>query len=173
MDQRGNRVNQKLKIQGLRFLSLGGHGVHHTPTSVLLWSSRHQNRWLPRLRLAASHCRSHSNAWYSWFFSNQVISKGGFMRRVKQTSSYAAVVACLFLVVTWPGRAGGQTGTTGVTVFEGARLITGDGGAPIENSAFIVEHNLFTRVGSRGELRVPAGAVRVDLKGKTVMPAMV
>jgi imidazolonepropionase-like amidohydrolase len=95
------------------------------------------------------------------------------MRRVKKTSSCATVVACLFLAVNWPGRAGGQTRTTGVTVFEGARLITGDGGAPIENSAFIVEHNLFTRVGRRGDLRVPAGAVHVDLKGKTIMPAMV
>jgi imidazolonepropionase-like amidohydrolase len=95
------------------------------------------------------------------------------MRRVKKTSSCAVVVACLFLAVTWPGRVGSQTRTTGVTVFEGARLITGDGRAPIENSAFIVEHNLFTGAGRRGELRVPAGAVRVDLKGKTVMPAMV
>ena len=63
--------------------------------------------------------------------------------------------------------------TTRVTVFEGARLITGDGGAPIENSAFIVENNQFTRVGRRGEVRVPAGALRVDLTGKTVMPTLV
>jgi len=58
-------------------------------------------------------------------------------------------------------------------VFEGARLITGDGSAPIENSAFLVENNRFTRVGRRGELDVPAGAARVELTGKTVMPAMV
>jgi imidazolonepropionase-like amidohydrolase len=95
------------------------------------------------------------------------------MRRLKKTSSCAAVVACLFLAVTWPSRIGGQTRTAGVTVFEGARLITGDGGGPIENSAFIVDHDLFTQVGRRGELRVPAGAVHVDLTGKTVMPAMV
>src|SRR5258708_7749440 len=61
-------------------------------------------------------------------------------------------------------------GTNAVTVFEGARLITGDGSAPIENSAFTVENNVFTRVGRRGELPVPAGAVHVDLTGKTVMP---
>src|SRR5260221_5576688 len=61
---------------------------------------------------------------------------------------------------------------TRVTVFEGARLITGDGGAPIENSAFIVENNQFTRVGTRGEVQAPAGALRVDLSGKTVMPTL-
>ena len=62
---------------------------------------------------------------------------------------------------------------TGVTVFEGARLIVGNGAAPIENSAFIVANNRFTQVGRRGQVNVPAGAARVDLTGKTVMPAIV
>jgi imidazolonepropionase-like amidohydrolase len=62
---------------------------------------------------------------------------------------------------------------TGVTIFEGARLITGDGAAPIENSAFIVANNRFTQVGRRGQVNAPAGAARVDLTGKTVMPAIV
>ena len=43
----------------------------------------------------------------------------------------------------------------GVTVFEGARLITGDGTAPIENSAFIVANNRFTQIGRRGQVAVP------------------
>ena len=59
------------------------------------------------------------------------------------------------------------------TVFEGARLITGDGGAPVENSAFIVENGRFTAVGRKGQIKVPSGAARVDLTGKTVMPAIV
>src|SRR5262245_34676044 len=62
---------------------------------------------------------------------------------------------------------------TGVAVFEGARLITGDGGAPVENSAIIVEKNRFTAVGRKGQLNVPSGATHVDLTGKTVMPAIV
>jgi imidazolonepropionase-like amidohydrolase len=95
------------------------------------------------------------------------------MLRKKGTPSCLLVVASLFLTVAWSGRMDGQTRKTGVTVFEGARLITGDGGAPIENSAFLVENNLFTGVGRRGELQVPAGAMHVDLTGKTVMPAMV
>jgi imidazolonepropionase-like amidohydrolase len=66
-----------------------------------------------------------------------------------------------------------QAGTSRVTVFDGARLITGDGSAPIENSVFMVENNQFTRIGRQGELQVPAGAARVDLTGKTVMPAKV
>ncbi|HEY7286393.1 MAG TPA: amidohydrolase family protein [Vicinamibacterales bacterium] len=59
------------------------------------------------------------------------------------------------------------------TIFEGARLITGDGGAPIENAAFVVEQGRFTQVGVKGDTRAPAGARHVDLSGKTVMPALV
>jgi len=59
------------------------------------------------------------------------------------------------------------------TLFENARLITGDGSAPIENSAFLVENNRITSVGRKGELTVPANAARVDLTGKTVIPALI
>jgi imidazolonepropionase-like amidohydrolase len=59
------------------------------------------------------------------------------------------------------------------TLFEGARLITGDGSAPIENSAFVVQGNRITAVGRRGQVTAPAGATRVDLTGKTVMPAII
>jgi imidazolonepropionase-like amidohydrolase len=62
---------------------------------------------------------------------------------------------------------------TRATLYEGARLITGDGKAAIENSAFLVENRRFTRVGRKGEVRAPGGAARIDLTGKTVMPAMV
>jgi imidazolonepropionase-like amidohydrolase len=58
------------------------------------------------------------------------------------------------------------------TLYEGARLITG-GGTTIESSAFVVESGRFTQVGRRGELQLPAGAARVDLAGKTVMPTIV
>ena len=65
---------------------------------------------------------------------------------------------------------------TGVTLFEGARLITGDGGAPIEDSAFLVEGSRITQVGRRGEVTAPAKALtvaRVSLAGKTVIPGIV
>ena len=62
---------------------------------------------------------------------------------------------------------------TRVTVFEGARLIVGDGSAPVADAAFIVANGRFTAVGRKGQLKVPAGAAHVDLTGKTVMPAIV
>jgi imidazolonepropionase-like amidohydrolase len=57
-------------------------------------------------------------------------------------------------------------------LFEGARLIVGDGEV-IESSAILVEGNRFARVGRAGEIDLPSGAVRVDLNGKTVMPALI
>jgi len=59
-----------------------------------------------------------------------------------------------------------------VTVFEGARVIVGDGRPPIENATFIVSGNRFTRVGRAADARIPAGAARVNLAGKTVMPTI-
>ena len=59
------------------------------------------------------------------------------------------------------------------TVFEGARLITGNDGAPVVDSAFVVVNGRFTAVGKKGQVNVPAGAAHVDLTGKTVMPAIV
>jgi imidazolonepropionase-like amidohydrolase len=84
------------------------------------------------------------------------------------------VVTGLFLVAAHSTPDAGQAPpATGVTVFEGARLIAGDGRAPIEDSAFVVANNRFTEVGRRGQVKVPAGAARVDLTGKTVMPAII
>ena len=58
------------------------------------------------------------------------------------------------------------------TLFEGARLITGDAGV-IENSAFVVMGNQISQVGRKGEVRLPPGGTRVDITGKTVMPALI
>ena len=59
------------------------------------------------------------------------------------------------------------------TWYEGARLIDGSGGAPVERSAFLVENGVFAWVGRQGEREAPDGADRVDLSGKTVVPALI
>src|SRR5258708_18632774 len=91
------------------------------------------------------------------------------MSRSKRTSAWLAIASGVSLAaaVRPPSQA-----QTSATVYEGARLITAGGGT-IENSAFVVENGRFTQVGRRGELELPAGAGRVDLAGKTVMPTMV
>jgi imidazolonepropionase-like amidohydrolase len=65
------------------------------------------------------------------------------------------------------------SGQSGVTVFEGARVIVGNGQPAIENASFIVDGARFGQVGRTGDIKVPAGAARVSLAGKTVMPTIV
>jgi imidazolonepropionase-like amidohydrolase len=79
---------------------------------------------------------------------------------------------CLFLTLVGCSTTK-QEAASSATVFEGARLITGDGSAPVENSAFVIENAKITAVGRKEDIMPPAGAARVDLTGKTVMPALV
>jgi len=59
-----------------------------------------------------------------------------------------------------------------VTAFEGARLIVGDGGV-IENATLVVDGTKIAQAGGANDVRVPAGATRVNLAGKTVMPMII
>ena len=63
--------------------------------------------------------------------------------------------------------------STPVVLYEGARLIAGDGSAPIADSAFLVENGTITKVGKKGGLTAPGGAGRINLTGKTVMPTLI
>src|SRR5256885_12090158 len=66
-----------------------------------------------------------------------------------------------------------KTQASRIVLYEGARLISGDGRAPIDDSAFLVENGTITKVGKKGDLAAPGGAGRVSLAGKTVMPTLI
>ena len=78
----------------------------------------------------------------------------------------AAVVAVTYVTLA-------QGAASRATVYQGARLINGTGGAAIESATFVVEGGRFTQVGRPDAVKIPAGATRVDLTGKTVMPAII
>ena len=90
------------------------------------------------------------------------------MRRVN-IAAFAATLAIGFLAV-FASHASAQTG---VTAFEGARLIVGDGSAPIENATLVVDGARIVAAGRAADVNVPAGATRVSLSGKTVMPMLI
>ena len=94
-------------------------------------------------------------------------------RRFLACAALLAATACSGTPAAEQAQAPPAVTRPAATLFEGARLITGGDGAPLENSAFLVEGETITAVGRRGALTVPAGARRVDLTGKTVMPAIV
>jgi imidazolonepropionase-like amidohydrolase len=76
-----------------------------------------------------------------------------------------ALLACAVLTA--------RAASAQVTLFEGARIIPGDGGAAIENGALLVERGAITRIDRKGEIAPPADANRIALDGKTLMPAIV
>ena len=58
-----------------------------------------------------------------------------------------------------------------VTAYEGARLIDGRGGAAVENATIVIDGARIVAAGAG--VSVPAGARRVSLSGKTVMPMII
>jgi imidazolonepropionase-like amidohydrolase len=84
-----------------------------------------------------------------------------------------AAVLPLTLAILTLTACGQNSATSGLVVYEGARLIVGDGSSAIENAAFSVENGRIVAVGESGAVEAPADAPRVDLAGMTVMPAIV
>ena len=100
------------------------------------------------------------------------------MHRVKTEScrvSFVAGLLSLGLLVVSACSAPEPEQATAIdlTAFAGARLIVGDGSAPIENATFVVDGTRFVQVGRTGEVEVPEGATQVDLTGMTVIPTLI
>jgi imidazolonepropionase-like amidohydrolase len=90
------------------------------------------------------------------------------MRRWSTAFAGLLLVAC-----SSPAPTQTPAGAVTAILFEGAQLIAGDGGPAVQDSAFIIDNGKFIWVGKKGERQAPAGAARVDLTGKTVMPALI
>jgi imidazolonepropionase-like amidohydrolase len=91
------------------------------------------------------------------------------MRRVNAVALTTTLALGVVAAIAAPARAQAPAGS--VTAFEGARLIVGDGSAPIENATLIVDGARIVQAGAG--VRVPDGATRVNLAGKTVMPMLI
>jgi imidazolonepropionase-like amidohydrolase len=87
--------------------------------------------------------------------------------------AFSRLLTCCLVVVVTSLLLHAQRGANAPIWFEGARLIVGDGSTPIEKAAFLVEGDAFAWVGPQGQRQPPAGATRVDLTGKTVMPSLI
>ena len=62
------------------------------------------------------------------------------------------------------------------TLITAARLLDGEGGAPIEDAALLIENGRVARLGPQGEVRAPDGALRVDrvdYGAATILPGLV
>lgn len=66
-----------------------------------------------------------------------------------------------------------ETDGTVPLVFEHARILTGEPVGPLDDFRIVVQGGRFARIGPADLVEVPSGARRIDLTGKTVMPAIV
>ena len=85
-------------------------------------------------------------------------------------------LATFILLTFWLAACGGnepETPTSTVVAYEGATLITGDGGPPLGGGVLLVDDGKITAAGLAANVTVPEGATIVDLTGKTIMPTMV
>src|SRR5438105_4388460 len=78
----------------------------------------------------------------------------------------------LFTIVL-AASAAAQSTRAAAVLYDNARLILGNGNPPIENGSFVVENGRITAIGRKGSVKTAKGAIRVDLAGKTVMPALI
>ena len=85
------------------------------------------------------------------------------MRRATMFTVATAAIAAVLAGLSVPA-----SGQAPVTAFEGARIIVGDGSQVIDKGTIVVNGTTIQAIGAN--VQVPAGAQRVNLAGKTVMP---
>ena len=96
-------------------------------------------------------------------------------KRIVALLSLAVVAACSQQEpnsVAEPAPAAAPPVSTAV-VYDGARVIVGDGSPAIENATLVVDGGAFVAVGAAGTVTMPAGATHIDLAGATVMPTLI
>jgi imidazolonepropionase-like amidohydrolase len=54
-----------------------------------------------------------------------------------------------------------------------ARVIDGTGAAPLPQATIVITNGRIAAVGAPATVRIPAGATRIDMSGKTIMPGMI
>ncbi len=89
------------------------------------------------------------------------------------TAVVLAEVALVAAFAFQPSHAQAPAGG-GIVALTGARVIDGTGRAPIEQATIVINANgRIQAVGPATSVQVPAGATRVDMAGKTIMPGLI
>jgi imidazolonepropionase-like amidohydrolase len=58
-------------------------------------------------------------------------------------------------------------------VLDNTRIIDGTGAAAIDNGRIVIDGDRITRVGPAADVNAPAGADRIDLTGRTIIPGLI
>jgi len=66
-----------------------------------------------------------------------------------------------------------QAPAPGTIALTGARVIDGTGKAPLNGATLVISNGRIEAVGASAAVKVPAGATRIDMSGKTIVPGMI
>jgi imidazolonepropionase-like amidohydrolase len=66
-----------------------------------------------------------------------------------------------------------QAPDAGAIALTGARVIDGTGKAPLGQATVVIRNGRIEAVGAPAAVNIPAGATRIDMSGKTIMPGMI
>jgi imidazolonepropionase-like amidohydrolase len=82
----------------------------------------------------------------------------------------ALIVTCALAGSAPPGAAKGKAPVTALT---GGTLIDGNGGPPVANAVVLVEGSKIVQAGPATAVKIPAGADRIDVRGKFILPGLI
>ena len=74
--------------------------------------------------------------------------------------------------ICFAGVVASQTPSSTVALV-GARVIDGTGAAAIANATILIGNGRIDRIGPAASLKVPAGATRIDVSGRTIIPGLI
>lgn len=86
------------------------------------------------------------------------------------------LIVALFLAVSINAQNLGKPGEPmgkGTVVLQAARVIVGNGNAPIPNGLVVIEDNKITMVGTSATIQLPKGTKIIDLGDATIMPGFI
>ena len=97
------------------------------------------------------------------------------MNKLRRMSACVAAIGllCLSAFPQRPGIRPEPPIGKGTVVLKAARMIDGNGGAPISNAVIVIVDNKITGVGAAGSVPVPANARLVDLGDVTLLPGLI
>jgi imidazolonepropionase-like amidohydrolase len=95
------------------------------------------------------------------------------MLRLSARASAILFGVTLLLGAVFLVRIPAQAPAADTIALTGALLIDGTGRAPIDQATLVIRGGRVDAVGTRAAVAIPAGATRVDLAGKTIVPGLV
>ena len=93
---------------------------------------------------------------------------------IRSSTRLAAVAGTLLILQAFAFQPSfAQTPPVTTVVLTGARVIDGTGRAPLENATLLIRNGRVEAIGAPAGVAIPAGATRIDVSGKTIVPGFI